>query len=104
MEFTVFCHQITSGSDESLHFSATLEQAEAEAVEYREELREIDPDREPQGSLAIYVRRSSVSEIQNHAELRHARPRSSDRLRLSAMNCYERVARNRPKKVVGSSC
>jgi len=45
---------VTSGSDEHLHFSATLEQAEAEAREFHKELREIDPVRESQEPLAIY--------------------------------------------------
>jgi hypothetical protein len=54
MEFTLYCHQITSGSDEGLFFSRTLEQAKAEVAEYIEELRHNDPTAEPEGPLAIY--------------------------------------------------
>jgi hypothetical protein len=37
-----------------MHFSATLEQSKAEAGEYREALRQIDPTGEPLGTLGIY--------------------------------------------------
>lgn len=35
-------------------FTATLQEAQAEAVEYRAELVRIDPDRDPIGTLGIY--------------------------------------------------
>lgn len=54
MEFTVYCHEISPGSDANLFFTATLEKAQTEVAEYRAELFEIDPDREPIGALGIY--------------------------------------------------
>jgi hypothetical protein len=54
VEFTVYCHEIISGSDVGMHFSATLKQSQAEAGEYREALRQMDPTGEPLGTLAIY--------------------------------------------------
>jgi hypothetical protein len=54
VEFTVYCHEIISGSDMAMHFSATLEQSKAEVGEYREALRQIDPTGEPLGTLNIY--------------------------------------------------
>ncbi|NKL46507.1 hypothetical protein GFL57_37185 [Rhizobium leguminosarum bv. viciae] len=54
MEFTVYCHEIISGSDVGMHFSATLEQSKAEVREYREALRQLDPTGEPLGAFGIY--------------------------------------------------
>ncbi|TAZ56696.1 hypothetical protein [Rhizobium ruizarguesonis] len=54
MEFTVYCHEIMSGSDVGLYFAATLEQSKAEVEEYRAALRQIDPTGEPLGTLCIY--------------------------------------------------
>lgn len=54
MEFTVYCHEIISGSNVGMHFSATLEQATMEVREYREAFRQIDPTGEPLGTLGIY--------------------------------------------------
>ncbi|TAY23204.1 hypothetical protein ELH92_19060 [Rhizobium ruizarguesonis] len=54
MEFTVYCHEIISGSDVGMHFSATLEQSKAEVGEYREALRQMDPTGEPLGALGIH--------------------------------------------------
>lgn len=54
MEFTVYCHEIISGSDVGLHFAATLEQSKAEVAECRAALRQIDPTGEPLATLCIY--------------------------------------------------
>ncbi|MGR9143942.1 hypothetical protein ACU8MP_16470 [Rhizobium leguminosarum] len=54
MEFTVYCHEISPGSDANLFFTATLEQVQTEVAEYRAELFQIDPDREPIATLGIY--------------------------------------------------
>ncbi|TAX29815.1 hypothetical protein [Rhizobium leguminosarum] len=55
MEFIVYCHQITSGSDVGMHFSATLQESKARVAEYRAALRQIDPTSEPLGALGIYA-------------------------------------------------
>ncbi|TBG66117.1 hypothetical protein ELG72_24990 [Rhizobium leguminosarum] len=54
MKITVYCHEIITGSDVGMHFSATLAQSKAELGEYREALRQIDPTGEPLGTLGIY--------------------------------------------------
>jgi hypothetical protein len=54
MEFTVYGHELVSGSDVGMHFSASLQQSEADADEYRNALRLIDPTGEPLGTLGIY--------------------------------------------------
>lgn len=53
MEFTVYCHEIMSGSDVGLHFAATLKRSKAEVGEYRAALRQIDPTGEPLGTMYI---------------------------------------------------
>lgn len=54
MEFTVYCHEIMSGSDVGAHFSATLEEAKAGVSDFRMALQQIDPMGEPLGNLRIY--------------------------------------------------
>jgi hypothetical protein len=54
MAFTVYGHEIISGSDVGMHFSATLEQARAEVAAYREAMTRIDPTGEPLGPLGIH--------------------------------------------------
>jgi hypothetical protein len=52
--FTVYCHEIISGSDVGLHFSASLDQSVAAAEDYRSAYRIFDPAGPPIGPLAIY--------------------------------------------------
>ncbi|MDX0563777.1 hypothetical protein GOD83_06800 [Sinorhizobium medicae] len=54
MKFTVYCHEIISGSDVGLYFSASLEQSIAAAENYRSAYRIFDPAGPPLGTLAIY--------------------------------------------------
>ncbi|WP_064683261.1 hypothetical protein [Rhizobium bangladeshense] len=54
MEIKVYCHEIVSGSDVGMHFSASLELSVAAAGEYRRAFRVLDPGGSPLGSLAIY--------------------------------------------------
>jgi len=54
VEFTVYCHEITSGSDVGLHFAATLDDAKTDLALYRDAFRTIDPTGELLGTLAIY--------------------------------------------------
>lgn len=54
MKFTVYGHEIMSGSDVGLHFAATLEDTKVRVAEYRTALRQIDPTGELLGTLRIY--------------------------------------------------
>ncbi|MGO7299590.1 hypothetical protein ACCS72_24490 [Rhizobium ruizarguesonis] len=54
MEFTVYCHEIISGSDVGLHFAATIEQSKASVGIYRDAFRTMDPTGETLGPLAIF--------------------------------------------------
>lgn len=54
LEFTVYCHEIISGSDVGLHFSATLDSALADLSIYREAFSKLDSTGELLGSLAVY--------------------------------------------------
>ncbi len=54
MEFTVYGHEIISGSDIGMHFSATLDEARVAVAEYREAMTLIDPTGEPLGRLGIH--------------------------------------------------
>lgn len=57
MEFTLFAYQISPGSDENLHFAATLEDCQQAAFEQRQELMEDqvrDDVIEQLGAMAVY--------------------------------------------------
>ncbi len=54
MEFTVYGHEVISGSNIGMHFFATLALSEAAASDYREAFRLMDPAGEPLGRLGIY--------------------------------------------------
>ncbi|MDM9644880.1 hypothetical protein [Rhizobium sp. S163] len=54
MEFTVYGHEIISGSDIGMHFSATLEEARIAVAGYREAMTQIDPTGESLGRLGIH--------------------------------------------------
>ncbi|MBX4959790.1 hypothetical protein [Rhizobium lentis] len=54
MEFTVYGHEIISGSDVGMHYDASLESSKMQAAAYRAALRQLDPSGPPLGTLAIY--------------------------------------------------
>lgn len=54
MEFTVYCHEIISGSDIGLHFAATIEQSKASVGIYRDAFQTMDPTGELLGTLSIF--------------------------------------------------
>lgn len=54
MDFTVYCHEIISGSDVGMHFSASLDLAVSAAEDYRKAIRLLDPGGSALGTLAIY--------------------------------------------------
>jgi len=54
MAFTVYGHEIISGSDIGMHFSATFDEARIAVAEYREAMILIDPTAEPTGRLSVH--------------------------------------------------
>ncbi len=52
MEVTLYCHQISSGSDEDMWFTDSFDQCQADALEHHAQLLKDYPGRN--GALAIY--------------------------------------------------